>query len=223
MNAAVAHIETIADLLEQLGDIDPRRVRLQPTPGTATEEDLLKVYARSKRPCELVDGTLVEKVMGLYESRLAIALSFFIELYLDHHNRGFTAGEAGMMRLHEGLVRSPDLSFVSWDQLPRRRIPRKPIPSLYPDLAVEVLSKSNTKKEMDRKLREYFLAGTKLVWYIDPDKRTVRVFTSASDSTLLHEKDTLDGGAVLPGFRLSIWELFARAERSAPPRSEKKS
>jgi Uma2 family endonuclease len=84
---------------------------------------------------------------------------------------------------------------------------------LYPDLAVEVLSKSNTEKEMKRKLREYFEAGTRLVWLVDPKARTVRVYTSPRKFKLLTEDQTLDGGEVLPGFELSLRKLFARAGR----------
>ena len=73
-------------------------------------------------------------------------------------------GEAGMMRISQGLVRIPDVSFVSWDRLPEGKVPSEPIPALAPDLAVEVLSQGNTAKEMNRKRREYFEAGVRLVW-----------------------------------------------------------
>ena len=79
---------------------------------------------------------------------------------------------------------------------------------LAPDLAVEVLSKSNTKPEMKRKLGEYFEAGVRLVWMVDPRKRTVRVHTAADQSFLIKEGESLDGGDVLPGFVLPLRELF---------------
>jgi Uma2 family endonuclease len=80
-----------------------------------------------------------------------------------------------------------------------------------PDLAVEVLSEGNTPQEMNRKLHEYFQAGTRLVWYVDPAARTVTVYESIDRATPLGEHDVLDGGDVLPGFKLSIGELFRRA------------
>ena len=89
-----------------------------------------------------------------------------------------------MMRIAPGLVRIPDVSFICWDRLPGRESPREPIPDLAPDLAVEVLSEGNTKAEMARKVREYFEAGVKLVWLIDPKKRTARVFSTVEKSTL---------------------------------------
>jgi Uma2 family endonuclease len=118
-----------------------------------------------------------------------------------------------MMEIAPGLVRIPDVSFVSWERLPGRESPREPIPDLAPDLAVEVLSKGNTKPEMDRKVREYFEAGVVLVWLIDPRKRTARVFSAAGKSTLVRADGSLDGGAVLPGFVLRLSDLLDRGRR----------
>ncbi len=213
LTTAPAKLRTLADLLRRLGDIPPERVRLHPTPGTATVQDVLEVYAREKRRCELVDGVLVEKDMGFYESRLGLLIGHYLESFLERQDLGITAGEAGMSRLPSGLVRIPDVSFISWDRLPNRELPAEPIPDLVPDLAVEVLSESNTEAEIKRKLREYFKAGVRLVWIVDPETHTVRVYTSPRRSTLVDENGTLDGGSVLPGFRLPLRKLFARAGR----------
>jgi Uma2 family endonuclease len=69
---------------------------------------------------------------------------------------------------------------------------------------------------MARKLDEYFRAGVRLVWYVDPKTRTVRVYTSVDDSVVMSEDQQLDGGDVLPGFTLSIRRWFAEAERTGP-------
>lgn len=106
-------IETLADLLEQLGGIAPARVRFRPPPGTATEKDVLEVRARTGRLCELVDGVLVEKGMGFRESMLAGALIEALRAFVRPRNLGLLTGEAGMMRLASGLVRMPDVAFVS--------------------------------------------------------------------------------------------------------------
>ena len=206
-------IETLADLLAQLGDIAPERVRLRPPPGTATEKDVLEVHSRAGRLCELVDGVLVEKAMGFRESFLAIALSAILWGFVKPRRLGVVTGEAGMMRLASGLVRIPDVAFVSWERFPDRRLPTEPIPDLAPDLAVEVLSPSNTPGEMARKRQEYFAAGVRLVWLVDAATRTVEVYTAPEASTHLREQDTLDGGVVLPGFTLPLQELFAELDR----------
>jgi Uma2 family endonuclease len=204
----------MADLLDHLGNVDPQRVRLKPTPGTATEKDVIEIERREQRLYELVDGVLVEKVMGFKESALAVWLGFLLQSFLEKHDLGFLAGESGAVRLMPGLVRIPDLSFISWAQVPGHAIPDDPIAGLVPDLAVEVLSKGNTKKEMQGKLRDYFIAGVKLVWFVDDRKRTVQVFTAPDQGTTRTEEDSLDGGTVLPGLTLPVKQIFARVARN---------
>jgi Uma2 family endonuclease len=205
-----AAIETLADLLEQLGDIPPSRIRLQPPPGKATENDLLALHKRrGKLLCELVDGVLVDKAMGIKESLLAVLLIKLLGNFLDKHDLGILLGADGALRLTPGLVRIPDVSFISWDRLPGREIPDAPIPDLAPDLAVEVLSKGNTRKEMKRKVAEYFGAGVHLVWLVDPKNQIVDVYTAPDEVRRLVVRQTLDGGELLPGFTLPLRKLFA--------------
>lgn len=203
-------VRTVADLLHRLGNIPPDRVRFTPVPGTATVEDLLR---EENRRCELIDETLVEKPMGLRESLLAVWLGHLMFGFIQPRNLGILSGEQGTYELLEGLVRLPDVAFVSWDRLPNRRIPDEPVPNVVPDLAVEVLSASNTLGEMARKRGEYFRAGVRLVWEIDPRVRTVRVYTSETAYADLAAGDTLDGAPVLPGFALPLAQLFAELDR----------
>jgi Uma2 family endonuclease len=211
--SALAELETVADLLESLGDIPPERIRMRPLPGTATEDDVIAIYSREKRLCELVDGVLVEKAMGFDESRLASEIIVALVVYLRANNLGTVAGEGGMLRLLPGLVRIPDVSFVTWAKLPKKY---GQMPAISPDLAIEVLSPSNTRMEMERKLRDYFSAGTQLVWYFDLKARTVTVSSSPEHFTVLDQSQTLDGGEVLPGFAVSLRELFDRASQRGP-------
>jgi Uma2 family endonuclease len=208
-------LDSIGDLLEQLGGISPRRVRLRPPPGKATEKDLLAIRRREKRLYELVDGVLVEKVMGYPESSLAMDIGRLLGAFLDQHDLGDLAGADATMRLMPGLVRIPDLSFVSWDRLPGRQRPTEAIPDLAPDLAVEVLSEGHTPAEMARKVREYFLSGVRLVWLVNPRTRSVAVYTAPDESLVFGEEQTLDGGAVLPGLSLPVRKVFARVPRQA--------
>jgi Uma2 family endonuclease len=206
-------IETLADLHQRLGAVPLCRIRMHPAPGTATEADVLMRPNGEKRLFELVDGVLVEKPMGYYESLLAGILVGLLRVYLDQHDLGFLLLPDATLRLAPGLVRLPDLSFVSWDQFPDRELPAEPVPDMVPDLAVEVISEGNTEAEMERKLDEYFTAGVRLVWYLYPNERAVHVYTTRTDTRVMHEQETLDGGAVLPGFQLRIGDLFDRAGR----------
>jgi Uma2 family endonuclease len=206
-------MQSLADLMERLGNVPSHRIRLHPPLGTATVKDVVRIREKEDRLCELVEGVLVEKTMGLEESMLAVFLGTLLDAFVRPQNRGIILGADGAMRILMDLVRIPDVAFVAWDRFPERRLPKVPIPLVVPNLAVEVLSKSNTRKEMAIKRREYFNAGVELVWEIDPKKRTVTVYTSVKDITVLTIDDTLDGGTVLPGFELSINDLFAELDR----------
>jgi Uma2 family endonuclease len=206
--------ETFADLLEQLGGIPPERVMLRPTPGTATEKDVVvAMELPRKRLCELVDGVLVEKAMGTKEGLLAGLILYLIWNFLDQYDRGLALPGDSAARLKIGLVRIPDVCFISWDRLPGGELPDEAIAGVIPNLAVEVLSKSNTPKEMERKLREYFQAGVQLVWLIEPKTQTARVYSSPTKMRRINKDQALDGGEVLPGFVLPLKELFSRGRR----------
>jgi Uma2 family endonuclease len=211
-----ADVGSLAELLERLGGVPPERIRVHGPLGCATEKELLEYVDRTGRRCELIDGVIVEKAMGFYESRLAVVLAAFLEAYLGEHDLGIILGADGMIRL-ENQVREPDVSFFSWARFPGRLLPRGQVLALAPDFAVEVLSPGNTEAEMDRKRREYFLGGTAMVWEVSPEARTVRVYTDPVTFTPKGENDTLEGGAVLPGFTLSVRRWFERAgQRQAP-------
>ncbi|HEV3444033.1 MAG TPA: Uma2 family endonuclease [Gemmataceae bacterium] len=202
---------TLADLLQRLGDVPPERIRLYRPLGSATEQDVIDIEARENRLCELVDGVLVEKTVGYYEARLALLIGHFLEDFLEQHDLGIVLGADGTLRLMPGLVRIPDVSFISWDRLPNRELPAEPIPDLVPDLAVEVLSEGNTVAEMRRKLAEYFRVGVRMVWFIDPTLRSAEVYTALNRLRRINEEQILRGGRVLPGFSLRLGDLFARA------------
>ncbi len=199
-------IETVAELLEKL-HVPPEPILLEPPPGKAKEKDLLK----SRRLCELIDGVLVEKAMGWYESRLAFVLAYFLESFLETSRLGITVGGSGFLRVQPQQVRVPDVAFYSWDHFPGKILPRGQILNIVPDIAVEIWSPSNTAQEMKRKRQEYFAGGTKLVWEVFPQQRRVKVYTAPNQVTTLDENDTLDGGTVLPGFTLPIKDWFERA------------
>ena len=107
---------TVADLQRRFGPIPFSRIRQNPPPGTATEDDVLWLNDHEDRLCELVDGILVEKTVGLEESWLAVRLAGLLSLFVDPSNLGLVTGADGMYRLSQGLVRIPDVAFVSWDE-----------------------------------------------------------------------------------------------------------
>jgi len=204
---------TLADMLTHLGGVPLDRIRTYPPPGMATEEDVLKSKSRSNRICELIDGILVEKTMGYYESLLAAMIIQRLGSFVEEHDLGIVLGPDGTLRILPSQVRIPDVCFIAWDQFPNRELPGEPILARAPDLAVEVLSRGNTEGEMQRKLHDYFAAGVRLVWYIDPRTRTARAYTAEDQYTELGERQCLSGGQVLPGLELPLEELFAKKSK----------
>jgi Uma2 family endonuclease len=203
---------TLADLVEQLGNIALSRIRTNPPLGTADVEDVIRVEDSGEQCCELVDGVLVEKAMGYLESMLAGVILTALNNFVRPQNLGIVLGADGTLNILPRQVRVPDVSFIGWERFPDGRPPQVAIPSIAPDLAAEVISPGNTTGEMQRKLRDYFDAGVRLVWYVDPKSRTVTVYTSVDQSSVLTVEDTLDGGDVLPGFELPLVDLFGSVE-----------
>jgi Uma2 family endonuclease len=212
----------LADFLKSLGNVAPERIRMNPWPGTAVEGDVTAIQDHEDRLYELIDGVLVEKVMGFQEALISSELVSAMKAFVKKHNLGVVLGDGGTIRLAPGLVRIADAAFFSWEQFGGRKVPRTPIPSIYPDLAIEVLSQSNTKDEMERKRKDYFFHGVRLVWEVDPEKRWIDVYTSPEESYRVLESETLDGGEVLPGFMLPLSELFAECEDPEPPSPRKR-
>jgi Uma2 family endonuclease len=204
---------TAAEMQEQLGGIPLERIRMVPAPGQATEKDLLRLLDSDNRICELIDGVLVEKTMGYYESRLALVLGSFVQEFLDHHDLGIVLGPDGTLRILGDQIRVPDVAFLAWRHFPNRVLPAEPVPAIAPDLAVEVLSDGNTSAEMERKLDEYFAAGVTLVWFIDPACYSATVYEERDQPRTISISDSLSGGSVLPGFELPLKQLFDKAGR----------
>jgi Uma2 family endonuclease len=200
---------TLADVWASLGRIPLERICMSPPPGMATPKDVIEADDRADRLCELIDGVLVQKTMGYYESLIAVKIIQFLAAFVDARGLGIVLGEGGMLRILPQQVRIPDVCFISWERFPNRQLPKEPIPAIVPDLAIEVLSKGNTEQEMRRKLLDYFTAGVRLVWYIDPSTRSARSYTAEDRCVELAETQSLSGGEVLPGFELPLSTLFA--------------
>ena len=210
-----AHVpETLGEFLEILGDVDPADVLREPLPGTGTEADLLKL---EHKLFELIDGTLVRKSMGVHESIFAGIIAALLSAWNDEVNAGVVTVPDGGFRLAPGLVRLPDVSFTAWKSLPSDTAHLQPVADYCPDLAIEVVSVSDRPGARQRKLREYFAHGTRIVWVFDPKICVVTVHTSAAASTMLIRTDTLDGGELLPGFSLPLSRVFDRPQLNPRP------
>jgi Uma2 family endonuclease len=162
---------------------------------------------------ELVEGRLVREPRPNAEhSWIATELAGRIREHVRTNRLGITLGEAGFLLADEPpTVRGPDVAFIARANLPRGGFPR-PFWTVPPDLAVEIVSPSNTRAEVREKVLEYLAAGTRLVWVVEPRDRLVTTYSSRTDVRVQKGEDTLDGFDVLPGFRLRVADVFAPPE-----------
>ncbi|MEX2170397.1 MAG: Uma2 family endonuclease [Pirellulales bacterium] len=201
---------TAIDLVDRFGPMPLHRVLTEPVPGTATVEDVIRLDDHEDRLCELIDGILIEKVYGFYKSLLGVDLIAAISSSEGYRDAGIATGAGGTLQISPGQVRIPDLAFISYERLNRSDFRQNPVPLLAPDLVAEFVTCYHTKRELDRKLEDYFAAGVRLAWHIDLEESLVRVYTRADERTILRESDTLTGGTVLPGFELPLESYFSR-------------
>jgi len=162
---------------------------------------------------ELVDGELIMMMSpaGWLHGHLVSKIGAVIGAYVEDKKLGMAFGEQTgfILTRNPDTVRAPDAAFVREERIPRERSLTDYFPG-GPDLAVEVLSPSNRASTMKRKIAQYFAAGTRLIWVVDPKAKMITVHAPAREPVTLREGDALDGEDVLPGFRYSIAQLFAR-------------
>ena len=151
--------------------------------------------------------------MGFYESFLAMRLVQFLLTFVEQHALGIVAGAAGMLRLAPGRVRIPDVSFISWDRLPSVESRDNQFPTSCLTWQSRCSVKAILRVKWNRNCK-YFTAGVRLVWYVDPVRQEVHVYTATDQHEVLTADHTLHGGEVLPGFTLLVRQLFAEPTES---------
>jgi Uma2 family endonuclease len=163
---------------------------------------------------EVVDDQVVELApMGAYEVRLATLLTARIETFAQQHQLGRAMQEMLFdLTVAMGRKRRPDVAFVSFDRWPlTRRIPRTEAWEVVPNLAIEVVSRSDSVDYIVDKVAEYFHAGVERVWVVFPSQEQVYVYDSPTSVHILTRTDELSD-PILPHFRLPLVELFEDAE-----------
>jgi Uma2 family endonuclease len=167
------------------------------------------------RNYEVVNGQRVElPPMSAHETDLNSRLNAFIAPIMLKHGRP-QIETLFLIDSETDLQRRPDMAFISFARWPKgRRVPTTNAWEVVPDLAVEVVSFSNSANEIITKIHDYFRCGVRLVWVVYPLFAQVYVYTSTTTVRILGRADTLDGGEVLPEFRLTMAELFELSDES---------
>jgi Uma2 family endonuclease len=179
--------------------------------ATLTSEAIPTLEIEVGKRCEVVNGQVLEKPpMGNFQVLVGSILDQQLGNYARSHGLGRVASEM-LFKLHPTgkSKRRPDVAFVSYGRWARdRKVGFEDGWDVIPDLAIEVISPSNRADEVISKIREYFQAGVLRVWVVYPIDRMVYIYDSPRKNIILGEGDELDGGDLLPGFRLSLTELF---------------
>lgn len=176
------------------------------TAQPAIETDLLAL-PRDGRKYELVDGEIRVSPAGFRHGVVSVRLSRRLENFVAERRLGYVLDSSTGYRLPGGNVRSPDVSFVVASRVPTAELPVG-FADFAPDLAVEVLSPDDRERDVLDKVGEYLSAGTRLVWVIDPEKRSAAVFRTLTDVRRIDDAGCLDGEDVVQGFACDLAELL---------------
>jgi Uma2 family endonuclease len=173
-----------------------------------TAQDLWQLPDMGTRR-DLVRGEVIETMPpGGQHGAIAVILAMLLRLWTKQNTGGYVGVEAGYILAHDpDTVRGPDVSYVRAERIPRSGIPEG-FWDMAPDLAVEVVSPSETADEVREKVRDFLSAGTPLVWTIYPRTREVIVHTPDGLARTYEANDTLEFPDALPGFICSVVELF---------------
>lgn len=157
---------------------------------------------------EFIGGEMIEVPSNPYASEVGGTIFFFVKLFVREHNLAGHVTPADGGYWVSGERYAPDVAFITHERQP------KPVYKGYnpnpPDLAVEVVSDESSSEELNRlrwKITNYLAAGT-VAWAVFPLAQRIEVYVPGQPVRILNINDTLDGGAVLPGFTLPVREIF---------------
>jgi Uma2 family endonuclease len=162
------------------------------------------------RRFEIVDGILKEKPpMGMFANILASFLATAINSFSLPKRLGMAIAETAY-QLEPRNARRPDVSYYEFAKFPSVEVLYEDPPAFEcsPNLAIEVISPSNTVAVIDKRIEHFFATGVKLAWIVHPQSKQVHVYESPTDCKILKVGDVLDGEKVLPEYSLSLAELF---------------
>jgi Uma2 family endonuclease len=180
--------------------------------ATVTEPELITDVDLSGLPetavYEVIGGRVVEKPMGCYPVAVASLLQIHLGSFLDETGLGRSVVEM-LFRFDGKTQYCPDVAFVSAEKWPvHLRAPKKQPWNIIPDVPIEVISETDRAEDVLSKTHHYFDAGARAVWLIYPSLELIHIYTTFTRIQVLTKDDVLDGGDVIPGYRLPLATLF---------------
>ena len=158
---------------------------------------------------ELVDGELVDMDGAPRHGIVAAELARFIGTHIKATDLPLYVGNATGFRINAYTLRFPDIHVTTWERMAVYDEAEGAFPHFAPDVAIEVVSPSNTPAALARKTAEYFANGTRAVWIADPVPRTVRIRRPGQPERVFGVGDILSGEPEIPGFACPVADIFA--------------
>ena len=174
-----------------------------------TADDLLRLDSQGVKG-ELIRGVLYERMpAGLEHGKEVVNVAGELRSFIKPRRLGtIVASDSGVwLERDPDTVREADVAFISAERLPLA-LRVQGYAEVVPDLVVEIVSPSDSRRAVAEKVQMWLDYGVRLVWVAWPDSRTIDVHPAGGPVTTLTERDTLDGGAVLPGFAMPVREVF---------------
>ena len=162
---------------------------------------------------ELVDGELVDMDGAPRHGIVATELAWLIRTHVRDAGLPMFVGNATGFQMNPYTLRFPDVHVTTWERMAAYDVDAGGFPHFAPDVAIEVVSPSNTPAALARKTEEYFANGTCAVWVADPDDRTVRIRRPGVAELVFGPDDILSGDPELPGFSCAVSDIFAVLDR----------
>jgi len=167
-------------------------------------EAIVNLPENADKRFEWVGGEIVEVPSNAYCSMIAARIIRYLGVFVDDHNLGYVTGEAGGYMV-DGERYAPDAAYISKARQPQ--LAQEGYNPNPPDLAVEVISPSDSRGRLSIKLGHYLAAGV-VVWVADPDARQIEVYAPGQSLVVVDVNGVVEGGAVLPGFSLAVKDVF---------------
>ena len=174
---------------------------------------------------EIIDDQVVElPPMGVRSTEITNVLGFALFNFVAAKGLGRAFIEM-LFQINPKRKRQPDIAFVSAERWTiDAEIPDEAAWNVVPNLVVEVISPNDLFYEVMSKLSEYFQSGVNQAWVVIPSERLVYIYDSVKSVVVLNEAGELDGGSILPGFRMSVADIFPKIAQVVsfvnPPRLE---
>lgn len=179
-------------------------VAIQTKKRSFTEDELMRL-PRDGRKWELVDGDLKQVPTNFEHDTIVMHLGIMLHPHVK--GKGFLTGSQAGFWMAGGNLRCPDVGFTRKERVPGGR-PPKTFGAVSPDLCIEIISPSEERTDMRRKVEEYFASGAEQVWHMFPETQTLTVYTSPTEAAGYGPADEIEGGDLLSGFRCQVLELF---------------